>query len=104
MFIIEYNTTQNMIKRLQQVKGKTKIKFRQIVNGFYDEMNIRRQNGTFQFEEDTFAKNAEVNSETYHEVFLLMKFLQTKLQIKSLKIKYYDSIYTLLKLEMTKNL
>ena len=31
-------------------------------------MNIRRQNGEFQFEEDPFSKGAQNISKIYHEV------------------------------------
>ena len=40
-------------------------------------MNIR-------FDEDPFAKNAQSISKFYHEVLKLMKFLQTKPQVKNL--------------------
>ena len=53
-------------------------------------MNIRRQSGTFQFEEDSFSKNVQGIGQTYQEVLLLMKILQTKPQVKSMKINYYD--------------
>ena len=51
--------TQVMINKLQSLKRKTKIKFYQTLNVFYDEMNIRRQSGKFQFQEDPFSKNVE---------------------------------------------
>ena len=53
-------------------------------------MNIR-------FDEDPFAKNAPGISEIYHEVLLLMKFLQTKPQVKNTNIKYYELYYTVIK-------
>ena len=40
----------------------------------------------FQTEEDTFAKNAQGISKIYHEVLLVMKFLQTKPHVKKMKI------------------
>ena len=63
-----------MINKLQNLKGKTKLKFHQNISNYYDEMNIRRQSNTFQFEEDPLSKNVEGISKTYHEVLLLMKF------------------------------
>ena len=42
-------------------------------------MNIR-------FDEDPFTKNAQGISKIYHEVLLLMKFLQTHPQVKSMNI------------------
>ena len=48
----------------------------------------------FQFEEDPFAKNARGIAKTYHKVILIMKFLQTKPQVKKMNIKGYDLFYT----------
>ena len=57
-------------------------------------MNIR-------FDEDPFAKNAQGISKIYHEVLLLLKFLQTKPQVKNMNnrmnISYYDLYYTVIK-------
>ena len=53
-------------------------------------MNIR-------IDEDPSAKNAQGVSKFYHEVILLMKFLQTKPEIKNTYIKYYDLYYTVIK-------
>ena len=47
----DYNSTEDMIDRLQCLKGK-KLKFYKNISNFYDNMNIR-------FDEDTFAKNAQ---------------------------------------------
>ena len=47
-------------------------------------MNFRRQIETFQFEENTFAENAQGISNVYHDVFLFMKFLQTKPGVETL--------------------
>ena len=52
------------------------------MSNYYDEMSIRRQSNTFQFEEDPFRKDARGISEIYHEVMLLKNFLQTKPQVK----------------------
>ena len=40
----------------------------------------------FRFEEDLFVKNAQGNGKTYHEVFLLMNFLQTRPKVKNMNI------------------
>ena len=53
-------------------------------------MNIR-------IDEDPFAKNAQGISKIYHEVLKLMKFLQTKRQVKNMNINYYDLYYTVIK-------
>ena len=55
-----------MINKLQQLKGKAKLKLYKNISNYYNEMNIRRQTGTFQFEEDHFSKNVEVISKNYH--------------------------------------
>ena len=68
---IPYNSTEDMIDKLQQLKGKTKLKFFKNISNYYDNMNIK-------FDEDPFAKNAPGISKIYHEVLKLMKFLQTK--------------------------
>ena len=55
------------------------------------------KNGNFQTQQDPFAKNALGISKLYHEVLLLMKFLQTKPQIKKMNTNYYDLYYTVIK-------
>ena len=52
---------------------------------------------TFQTQQDPSAKNAQGISKIYHEVLLLMKFLQTKPQVKIMYINYYDLNYTVIK-------
>ena len=47
-----------MIDELQQLKGKTKLKFYKIISKYYDNMNIR-------FNEDPFSKNAQGISKIY---------------------------------------
>ena len=51
-------------------------------------MNFRRQSGNFQFEEDPLSKKVKSIGKIYHEVLLLMKCLQTKPQVKFMKINY----------------
>ena len=46
---------------------------------------------------DPFSKNAQGISKIYHEVLLLMKFLQTKPQVKNMNINYDDLYYTVIK-------
>ena len=88
-----YNSTEDMINNLQQLKGKTKLKFYKNVSNYYIEM----KNKIYQTQEDPFSKNAEGISKVYHEVLLLKKFLQTKPQVKNMKITYYDLYYTFIK-------
>ena len=44
----KYNSTEDMINKLQQLKGKTKLKFYKSIHNYYDNMNTR-------FNEDLFA-------------------------------------------------
>ena len=55
------------------------------------------KNKNFQTQQDPFAKNALGISKIYHEVLLLMKFLQTKPQIKNMKINFYHLYCTVIK-------
>ena len=86
-----------MIKKLQSLNCKTKLKFYKNKSNYYDEMKTRRQSGTFQFEEDPFRKKVQGIGKIYHEVLLVLKFLQTKPQVKSMNITYYDLFYTVIK-------
>ena len=88
-----YNTTEDMITKLQQLKGKTKLKFYKNIHNFYTEM----KKINFETQQDPFAKNAQGIRKIYHEVLLLMKFLQTKPQVKNMNINYYDLFYTVIK-------
>ena len=89
-----YNSTENMINKLQELKGKTKLKFYKNISDYYIEMknkNFRTNN------QDPFSKNAQGISKIYHEVILLMNYLQTKPQIKNMNINYHDLYYTVIK-------
>ena len=86
-----YNTTEVMINKLQELKGKTKLKFYKNINIYYNEM----KNRNFPNQEDPSSTNGI--SRIYHEVLLLMKFLQTKPQVENVNIIYYDLYYTVIK-------
>ena len=89
-----YNSTEDMINKLQELKGKTKLKFYKDKSNYYIEM----KNKNFQtYQQDPFSRNAQGVSKIYHEVLLLIKFLQTKPQIKNMNINYYDLYYTVIK-------
>ena len=47
--------------------------------------------------QDTFAKNVQGVSKIYLEVLLLMKFLQTRPQVKDMNIIYLDLYNTVIK-------
>ena len=88
-----YNTTEGMIDKLQQLKFKVNVKFYKNISNYYREM----KNKNFQTQEDPFSKNAQGINKIYHEVLLLMTFLQTKPQGKNMNINYYDLYYTVIK-------
>ena len=88
-----YKSTEDMINKLQDLKGKTKLKLFKNISNYYDEMKHKN----FQTQEDPFSKNAQGKSKIYHEVLLLMKFLQTKPEVKNLNNNYYDLYYTVIK-------
>ena len=92
-----YNSAQELIDKLQQLKGETKINFFKNINIYYDEMIFRRYSGNFQFEEDTFSKNDQSIAKIYHDVLLLKNFFQTKQQFKNMNINCYDLYYTVIK-------
>ena len=77
------NTTENTIKKLQSLKGKTKLKFYKNVSKYYDELN----NKNFRYGEDHFAENGFGIAKIYHKVLTLMRFLQSKPQVKNMKNK-----------------
>ena len=86
----KYNSTEDMINNLQELKGKTKIKFYKNESKYYDDMNIR-------MDEDALKKNAQVIGKTYHEIVTLMKFIQKKPQVKIMNNNYYDLLDTVIK-------
>ena len=78
-----------MIIELQQLKGESKLKQYKNLSNYYDKMNIK-------MDEDPFAQNAQDIGKIYHEVLMLIKFLQTKPQVKDMNINYYDLYYTVI--------
>ena len=48
-------------------------------------------------DEDPFAKNAQSINKIYHRLFLLIKLLQTKPQVRKMNINYFDLFYTVIK-------
>ena len=89
----KYKTTEDMIAKLQQLKGKTKLNFYKNISNYYNEMKHKN----FQTQEDPFSKNAQGFSKFYHEVLLLMKCLQTKAHVRNMNINYFDLYYTVTK-------
>ena len=58
---------------------------------------MKKKQENSQTQQDLFAKNAQGISKINHEVLLLMKFLQTKPQVKNMNNKNYDLYYTVIK-------
>ena len=88
-----YNSSEDMINKLQSLKDKTKLNFFKNIIDYYIEM----KNKNFQTQEDPFSGNAQGINEICHEMLLLMKFLQTKPQVKNMNINYYDLYYTVIR-------
>ena len=82
-----------MIDNLQSLEGKPKLNFFKNISNYYGETKHKN----FQIQEDPLSKNSQGISKNYHEVLLLMKFLQTKPQVKNMNIKYYDLYCTVIK-------
>ena len=79
-----------MINKLQELEVKTKLKFYKNISNHYDNTNITT-------DEDLFSKNAQGISKLYHEVSLLLNFLQTKPQVKNMSFNCYYLYYTVTK-------
>ena len=90
-----YNSTEDMINKLQSLKGKSKLKFYKNISNYYIEM--KNKNFQTNQDQDPFSKNAQGIHKIYHEVLLLMKFLQTKPKVKNMNNNYYDLYYTVIK-------
>ena len=56
-----------------------------------------RPSNTFQFEEDIFSKKAEAITETFHEVIILYKILETKPRFETTKKSKYNLFHTVFK-------
>ena len=96
-----YKSSESMIIKLKELKGKTKLKFCKIISNYFDEMNIRN----FKFEEDPFSENAQGFSKIYHGVLLLIKNfyrLSLRLRIWIIIIMIYNLL--LLRSEMKKKM
>ena len=89
-----YIPTEDMIYKLQSLKDKIKLKYNQNLSNYYEEVNYRRQSGTFRFEEDPFGNKVEGIGENYQELLTIMNILQTKPQVKNMNFEYNDLFYT----------
>ena len=61
-----YNSSKDMINKLQMLKAETELKIYKNISNYYDEMNIGRQSGTFEFEDNLFSKNVHGIGKNYH--------------------------------------
>ena len=84
-----YNSREDMNDKLHELRGKTKSRFYKNIRNNYDNMIIK-------MDEDPFSKNAQGISQLYHEVLILMKFQQTKQQVRNMNNNYYDLYYTVI--------
>ena len=89
-----YNSSKDMINRLQSLRGKTKLKFYKNISNYYIEMKHKNFQTNNQY---PCSRNSQGISKIYHEVLLLMNFLHTKPQVKNMNINYYDLYYTVFK-------
>ena len=91
---IANSSEDNVIDKLQLMKGKTKLNTYKNISDYYKEM----KNKNFQSNnKDPFSKNAKGVAKIYHELLLLMEFLHTKPDNKSMNIIHYDLYYTVIK-------
>ena len=90
MVKIKFNSTEDMIDNLQELKRKTKLIFYKNISVFSNEMKIKN----FQTQEDPFSRIAQSISKNYLEVLLLMKVLQTRPQVRNMNNIYCDLYYT----------
>ena len=89
-----YNSTEEMINKLQELKRRIKLKFYKNISDYYKEMKKKN----FQSNNiDPFSKNTQGVGKIYHEVLLLMKFLQTKPKVKNMNVNFFDLFYTIIK-------
>ena len=89
-----YNSTEDMINKLQQLKGKSKLKFYKKLSDYYIEL----KNKNFQtYDQDPFSRYSQGISKIYHEVLLLLKFLQTKPKVKNMNINYFNLYLSVIK-------
>ena len=65
-----FKPSEDMIIKLQLIKGKTKLKLYKTIRNYYDEMNHIKQSGTFQNEEDLSTKNVQSIGRIYLECLL----------------------------------
>ena len=71
---IKYESTEDMIEKLQSSKAMTKLKFCKSSSDYYYQMKYIKRSGNFEFEENPFGKGAQGVAFLMHEALLLMIF------------------------------
>ena len=99
-----YIWTKDMIDKLQELKGKTNLKFYQNIGDQCDEMNIKTKSKTFQFGEDLFNKDVGGIGKIYEEVLFLIIFYKLNLKFKVWILTSMIYITLLLKIGMKRKL
>ena len=82
MVITTYSSKDDMIDKLQQLKGKSKLKCHQNISKFYDEMDFIRRSKTFPFEQGPSVSKVECIHEIFHTILLIMKFYKQNLRLR----------------------
>ena len=72
---VEYKTVEDMIIKLQSLKGEAKVEFLQKLGEFYDQRSHIGQSITFMFDGDPFSKYAQGIGFTRHGATFFKKFL-----------------------------
>ena len=91
-----YISTEGMINKLQSLKGKTKLKFYKNLNNYIMFWNNKKPSNS-RSRSLCQKRIKAITSKIYHEILLLMEFLQTKPDIRNMNINYYDLYYTVIK-------
>ena len=58
-----YNSTEDMIDKLQQLNGKTKLKFYKNISIYYNDV----KNKNFQTQQDPFAKDDNIDYNNFND-------------------------------------
>ena len=67
MMDTKYKTFEDMVDKLQSLKGQTKRKFYQNRSDYSDQLNYRRQSKTFHSKEVPFSENAQSIARIMHK-------------------------------------
>ena len=82
-------TMGDLIKKLQSLKGKTKLGCNRDISSYSDQMIHVRQRNSFKLDEDAFSEGAQSKAFIMHEVSFFMDFLYRR----SLKKIFWFVLY-----------